>query len=72
MPPRKIDYNEYSEKILSNKNGNNNNNFKFDITGIANFFYKMGYMSPSDLMNQYNTKKTSMLSKCFDVSVKNF
>ena len=73
MPPRKIDYTEYSEKILSNVNENQNENNKFDITKIANFFHKMSYMSPSDLMNEYfNNKKKNNLSRCFDVSVKKF
>jgi hypothetical protein len=74
MPPRKIDYTEYSEKILMDVKETQNENTQFDITEIANFFHKMSYMSPSDLMNEYfnNKKKKSNLSKCFDVSVKKF
>jgi hypothetical protein len=71
---KKLDYNEYSKRILSDEQTNNNDNFIFDITNISNFIHKMSYMSPIDLMSEYSpfNKKKMQLSKCFDVSVEKF
>ena len=62
---------QLNKRIISSKNNvESSSYFRINAISLFNFINKLHYMSPSDLINPYNSK-VSKLSKCFDVSVKN-